>query len=38
MGKLKVDATPDFYVHEIEKWLVLDHKLHGFSGTGNSGE
>jgi uncharacterized protein len=30
-GKRKVDITPDFYVHETEKWLVFPHELQGLS-------
>jgi len=30
-GKRKVDTTPDFYVHETEKWLVFPHELQGLS-------
>ena len=30
-GKRKVETTPDFYVHETEKWLVFPHELHGLS-------
>ena len=30
-GKRKIDITPDFYVHETEKWLVFPHELQGLS-------
>lgn len=30
-GKRKVDLTPDFYLHETEKWLVFPHELDGLS-------
>lgn len=30
-GKRNVDITPDFYVHETEKWLVFPHELQGLS-------
>ena len=30
-SKRKVDTTPDFYVHETEKWLVFPHELEGLS-------
>jgi hypoxanthine phosphoribosyltransferase len=30
-GKRKVETTPDFYVHETEKWLVFPHELQGLS-------
>jgi hypothetical protein len=30
-GKRKVEITPDFYVHETEKWLVFPHELDGLS-------
>lgn len=30
-GKRKVDITPDFCVHETEKWLVFPHEIQGLS-------
>lgn len=30
-GKRKVEITPDFYLHETEKWLVFPHELHGLT-------
>ena len=30
-SKRKVDITPDYYVHETNKWLVFPHELDGLS-------
>ncbi len=27
--KNKTDRTPDFFIHETEKWLIFPHELHG---------
>ena len=32
--KNKTDRKPDFYLHEIEKWLVFPHELEGLSMDG----
>ncbi|MEG3619745.1 phosphoribosyltransferase family protein [Magnetovibrio sp. PR-2] len=29
--KRKVDITPDYYVHETDKWLVFPHELDGLT-------
>ena len=29
--KNKIERTPDFYIHETEKWLVFPHELEGLS-------
>jgi hypothetical protein len=30
-ARRKVDITPDYYVHETDKWLVFPHELDGLS-------
>ena len=25
------DTSPDFYIHETDKWLVFPHELHGLT-------
>ena len=30
-GKLLTDRTPDFYLHETDKWLVLPYELKGLT-------
>ena len=30
-SKSKVDITPDFYIHETDKWLVFPHEIEGLS-------
>ena len=29
--KRKVDCTPDYYVHETDKWLIFPHELDGLT-------
>ncbi|MBU2638474.1 MAG: hypoxanthine phosphoribosyltransferase [Nanoarchaeota archaeon] len=30
-AKNKTDITPDFYIHETDKWLIFPHELEGLS-------
>ena len=30
-GKRKVDLVPDYFIHEIEEWLVFPHELEGLT-------
>lgn len=30
-GKSKVDAKPDYFIHETDEWLVFPHELDGLS-------
>ena len=27
----KTDRAPDYYIHEIDQWLVFPHELHGLT-------
>lgn len=30
-AKKRVEAPPDYYIHETDEWLVFPHELHGLS-------
>lgn len=32
-SKSKVDITPDFYIHETDKWLVFPHEIDGLTNA-----